>query len=201
MVEVTGAVLRSQVNGAGRRRELRLTVELENGHLLPVRLRGRLHTLVREGDHVRLIDVRTGPGGVLWPRRVVDANSQRVVAVSPRSAADLAMGLLVALLAGLIVFVLVALLTGPSTPSGCRPGWERLVGTHPGTGAARQPIPQPGGAGVPSTVAQAPWVRRCSGRRRIPGLRLQCGPAAPRLPPLSAVALRPAVRRDDPDTR
>ena len=118
MVEVSGAVLRSQVDGAGRRRELRLTIELEDGHLFPVRLQGRLHAPVEEGDRVRLVDVRTGPGGVLWPRRVVDANSQRVVAVSPRSAADLAIGMLVALLAGLIVFVLVALLTGPSTSSG-----------------------------------------------------------------------------------
>jgi hypothetical protein len=117
MVEVTGTVLRSQVNGAGRRRDLRLTIE-SDGHLVPVRLRGRLRTLLREGDRVRLVDVRTGPGGVLWPRRVVDAYSERVVAVSPRSAADLVMGLLVALLAGLIVFVLVALLTGPSTQSG-----------------------------------------------------------------------------------
>ena len=130
MVEVSGVVLRSQASGAGRSRELRLTIE-SDGHLVPVRLHGRLHTLLREGDRVRLVGVQTGPGGVLWPRRIVDANSQRVVAVSPRSATDLAIGLLVALLAGLIVFVLVALLTGPSTPSGV---------VQPGTGASMRTL-------------------------------------------------------------
>jgi hypothetical protein len=141
VVEVSGAVVRSHVNGVGRRRDLRLTIE-SDGQLAPVRLRGRLRTLLREGDQVRLVDVRTGPGGVLWPRRIVDANSQRVVAVSPRSVSDLAMGLLVALLAGLIVFVLVALLTGPSTPSGV---------AQPGIGASmRTPAPVTPDSSFPS---------------------------------------------------
>jgi hypothetical protein len=146
VVEVSGAVLRSQVNGAGRRRELRLTIE-SDGHLVPVRLRGRLHTLLREGDRVRLVGVQTGPGGVLWPRRIVDANSQRVVAVSPRSATDLAIGLLVALLTGLIVFVLVALLTGPSTPSGV---------VQPGTGSSMRTLaPTPPDSPSPNPVVLA----------------------------------------------
>jgi hypothetical protein len=146
VVEVSGAVLRSQVNGAGRRRELRLTIE-SDGHLVPVRLHGRLHTLLREGDRVRLVGVQTGPGGVLWPRRIVDANSQRVVAVSPRSATDLAIGLLVALLTGLIVFVLVALLTGPSTPSGV---------VQPGTGASMRTLaPTPPDSPSPNPVVLA----------------------------------------------
>jgi hypothetical protein len=145
--EVSGAVLRPQVNRAGRRRELRLTIELQDGHLVPVRLRGRLHATLREGDRVRLVDVRTGPGGVLWPRRIVDANSQRVVAVSPRSATDLAIGLLVAFLAGLIVFVLVALLTGPSMPSGV---------AQPVTGASvRALAPAPPASPSPNPVALA----------------------------------------------
>jgi hypothetical protein len=159
VVEVSGSVQRSQVNGAGRRRELRLTIELQDGHLIPVRLHGRLHTSLRAGDHVRLVDVRTGPGGVLWPRRIVDANSQRVVAVSPRSSTDLAIGLLVALLTGLIVFVLVALLTGPSTPSGvAQPGAGSSVRTlapappdspspNPVVLAFHRPLPRPLGFG------------------------------------------------------
>jgi hypothetical protein len=149
VVEVSGSVQRSQVNGAGRRRELRLTIELQDGHLVPVRLRGRLYTSLRAGDRVRLVDVRTGPGGVLWPRRVVDAYSQRVVAVSPRPAADLAIGLLVALLTGLLVFVLVALLTGPSTPSGV---------AKPGTGPSLSvlpPVPQASPSPSPNPVIQA----------------------------------------------
>jgi hypothetical protein len=147
VVEVSGSVQRSQVNGAGRRRELRLTIELQDGHLIPVRLHGRLYTSLRAGDRVRLVDVRTGPGGVLWPRRIVDANSQRVVAVSPRSATDLAIGSLVALLTGLIVFVLVALLTGPSTPSGV---------TQPGTGSSvRTLAPAPPDSPSPNPVVLA----------------------------------------------
>jgi hypothetical protein len=140
VVEVSGAVLRSQVNGAGRGRELRLTIELEDGHLAPVRLRGRLHAPVRAGDRVRLVDVRTGPGGVLWPRRVVDATNQRVVAVSPRSATDLAVGLLVALLSGLMVFVLVALLTGPPVP-------QAGPSPNPIVLAFHRPLPRPLGFG------------------------------------------------------
>jgi hypothetical protein len=145
VVEVSGAVLRSQVDGAGRRRELRLTIELEDGHLFPVRLQGRLRAPLGEGDRVRLVDVRTGPGGVLWPRRVLDANSERVIAVSPRSARDLAIGLLVALLTGLIVFLLVALLTGPSTPVGvAQTGTDSSVSTlAPVTPDGPSPSPSP----------------------------------------------------------